>query len=75
MGRASFTFLSMQLFSALGCDDTDLLEHTRTLLQEIGPEETVPGATGEREGGGGEEEVEADCSREPSEHEDSMDVT
>ena len=68
--------LFVQLFLALGCDDTELLEHTRTLLQEMGPGETGGGV--EEDTGVGEEgEDRAECSSEPGKHQDtcSMDVT
>ena len=71
----------VQLFLALGCDDTDLLEHTRALLQEMGPEETgggvEEGEEGEKEeiGEGEEGEDETQCSSEHGEHQDSMDAT
>ena len=45
-----YLLLFVQLFLALGCDDTDLLEHTRALLQEMGPEETGGGTDEGEEG-------------------------
>ena len=31
----------MQLFSKLECDEVEMLEHTRELLEELGPEEAM----------------------------------
>lgn len=49
-----------QLFSKVDCDDTELLEHTRELLRELGPQ--LPDGGGER-------------SDDASDREDTMDVT
>ena len=52
------TDVCVQLFTKMGCDETEILEHTQELLKELGPEQAeMEGEEGEGEG---EEEREED---------------
>lgn len=70
---------SSQLYTKVGCDEVDMLEHTQELLKELGPspeEVQVPGDD-EAEDAGEGESGDSDCEllEESNENTENMEVS